>query len=46
MKKAYHIKLSELFNAMIEIEVEELIDKKDIERYKCMEILAKIIKNE
>lgn len=46
MKKAYHIKMSELFNAMIEIEVEELTDKKEIERYKCMECLAKLIKNE
>ena len=46
MKKAYHIKMSELFNAIVEIEVEELSDKKEIERYKCMECLAKLIKNE
>lgn len=46
MKKAYHVKLIELFNGILEIEVEELNDKKEIERYKCMECLAKLIKNE
>lgn len=42
-KHVYHVRMADIIGERVE--VKELIDKKEIEKYKCMDSILKIFKN-